>query len=144
MEGLFSVLGVSLSGFNIVLPRIEKYRKNRQIKDELANALGEDIKKYKSAFDDLKQIKNDLLMLSLEAFKDGVSSRDKVNAVVDSVSQLYTVYGKIINQFIRLAEDCKGVSLNSAFMDDLKKCDSFLHDYVFQMVRMPTNLGTVG
>src|SRR5674476_128735 len=108
MEDPFTILGVSLSGFNILLPMVEKYQKDRAIRDELLNALGENVHKYKAAFDDLSQIREDLLMPSIDAFKAGEASREKVTAVVDSLTQLFTAYGKIINQFIILTEDCKG------------------------------------
>ena len=144
MEGPFTILGVGLSGYTALAPLIEKYQKDKAIRDELVNALGEDIRNYKCAFDDLHQISEDELMPSLEAFKvEGGSSKDKVNAVIVSVSDMYTAYGKIIDQFVRLSEDCKGVARNSAFMNDLMKYNSFIHDYVSQMARMATGKGTV-
>jgi hypothetical protein len=144
MEGPFTILGVSLSGYTVLYPLIEKYQKDKEIKDELVNALGEDIRNYKNTFDDLHQIGEDVLMPSLEAFKaEGGSSKDKVNSVIFSVTEMYTAYGKIIDQFVKLAEDCKGIALNSAFMSDLMKYNSFLHDYVSQMGRMATGKNTV-
>ena len=144
MEGPFTILGVGLSGYTVLFPFIEKHQKDKRVRDRLISALGEDIRSYKRAFDDLNQIGEDILMPLLEAFNtEEWSPKDKVNFVITCVSDMYITYGKLIDQFVTLAEDCKSVTLNSAFMNDLMNYNSFVHDYVSQMGRMTTGKKTV-
>ncbi len=143
METPVSVISIALNSYKALREEVDKYTRNKQVKEELFHALSTDVESFSFAFEVMKDVEDTMLMPSLDAFKIGDSTPSKINAVVESTSEMYFAYSKILEYFINLAEACKSVTNNPAFMKHLMDANQFLFDFVNQMALMAKGKGKV-
>ena len=143
MESPLSVVSILLNSYKTLRKEVETYSRNKKVKEELLNALSSDIESFSFAFDVLADVEDTMLMPSLEAFKMGDSTPSKINAVVESCTEMYFAYARLMEYFVKLAEACKSVTQNPAFMKHLMEANQFLFDFVNQMALLSKLKGKV-
>jgi len=142
MESPFSVFSVVLDLFKSLSDEVKKYQRAKQVRESLFNVLGDKIRTYLVVFEELAIIANKKFLSTLELIKDAPTSF-QINTLVDCISDMQLKYAKIIQVFINLAEDCRQVSLNQAFMERLKESNALLYDFVNIMARTVTGKGHI-
>jgi hypothetical protein len=137
-------LGVSLLPF--VKNEIDKYLQKNKVRTELFEGLKTKIDNYQESFQTLIAVSPNRIFPCLEAMEKRIPSKTEMEEITEANAELYFAFSDWINDFIALAARFKTISANNpAFMEQLKKSDGFLYDFVFQVSRMSkTNQLVIG
>jgi hypothetical protein len=110
----------------------QKRKRAREAEDQLVNALDAEIKSYQTLSDHFAQLCNAKLVPALLQVGDDPAPL-QILKVLDSFSDLPTIYVESVKCFIELARACNEVSTQEAFMHSLREGSNFLCDFVGTM-----------
>jgi hypothetical protein len=113
---------------------IGKFQRKKKTREQLLNALGNEIESYVNAFDNLGKTGKEQLLPLLQslAYKPPIP---RINQIVNAMADMQIQFSKIIQSLMKLAEGCKQVSSYEAFMKHLMEADDVLYDFVKMMAK---------
>jgi hypothetical protein len=133
MQSALSVFGATLPVFDRLGHAITKYQDKKKARAEFLDALGDEIGAFSHFYEEITTMTLGKLMPLLDSMVSGLSF-SKVNEAFDCLSDFYEKYASLLQCFIGLAERCKQVSANPAFMRFLEETrQRLLYDFIIRM-----------
>jgi hypothetical protein len=119
-------------GFDRLITRIDEYMRRRKAVDYVFNVLKDDFEKYLNLSEEMSKLVKEEALPKLQSIKVRVTT-EQFNSIVMTFVKMIDVYSELIRTFIGLAKNCSYISKNEGFMDDLKKSDILIYDFINQM-----------
>lgn len=136
MAGILGVFTGLYGPLAELLEKIRRYqqkrKRGREVQDQFANALENEIKNYQKLSENFEQSTKDNFIPALLQLDEDPTPPQILKAI-DSFSEMPKFFGEATKCFIRLARACNEISTKEAFMDSLRESSSFLYDFVGTM-----------
>ena len=126
------ILSIPLEVFMRLKNWWDEREKRKGIKEQFLNTLEIQIENYYESFNELSRIGKEEVIPLLDSIKIGPTNI-QLNQFLRIYTKIVDGFSRIIASFVDLAKGCQLVSLNPAFMGDLKEASSFLYDFVVRM-----------
>lgn len=136
------ILSIPLDPFLRLKAWWENREKRKGLKEQLLNALEIEISKYSENYEELNRIGEEELLPFIDTIKVSLSGNQR-NQLISLYLRILNSYVLIIKSFVNLAKGCRRISINPAFMGDLKEASSFLYDFVIRMSDMENPRGVI-
>jgi hypothetical protein len=130
-----SILGAAASAaelFDKLKNYAESWSKEKKVKIQVVDFLEDDAVSYWRIFEKTSALAPSQLIPLLNEIKE-TPSKSQIDSVVSMATQVQTNVSGLIQCFIALAKDCSQISINEAFMNDLRVSDGMLYDFVRRM-----------
>lgn len=132
MENIISAIAASITLLKLSRDEVARYQIKKRLREDLLSALSKELNDVLREFDLLSEIEQKKLFVSIKAV-ESTPTPNQINEVVDSISDIQTIYSQIILSYVALSEACKEVSgKNPAFMKQLMEFNPTIHDFIFQ------------
>lgn len=129
------ILGIPLDPFLRLKTWWDEREKRKGVKEQLLNTLDFQIEKYAESFNEVSRLGEKELIPLLDSIEIGPTS-NQLNRFLRLYSKVIDGFSGVVSSFVSLARGCKMISINPAFMGDLKESSSFLYDFVVRMSDM--------
>jgi hypothetical protein len=139
-EAIGAILNISTALVPKVIDEYDKYRKKKKFEEEKAeienkvfNALRLQINSTEKHFEEMADIAEKFMKQILLLPKDTLSPK-LISALIEEYPlSLISKFAELFKLFAEIAQGCKGISYSKAFMENLKKYNPMLHDFVSNM-----------
>lgn len=125
------MLGEASSAANIIsklLSFVTRYKKKKETQSRLVNALEHEGSFYMDSLKEAMNISREILPL-FDDIKEEITLHD-AHEVFNALIPLPLAMSNLIKAFVNTAKACEEISFNPAFMDDLKKYDEIVFDFI--------------
>jgi hypothetical protein len=133
MQGPLGVIGAVFPVLEKLGHAVTKYQDRSKAREEFLDALGDEIGAFNHFYDKIATMALGRFMPLLDSMATNLSYTT-MNEAFDCLGDFYEDYASVLQCLIALAQRCKQVSVNPAFMDFLKETrQRMLYDFIVRM-----------
>jgi hypothetical protein len=108
---------------------LRRYKENKKIQKELADALETEADEYNAVMGELS-LAGDVAINIVKEIKKQQPTPTQVLDFMDVVSQMPRILAKLLVSYIHLAKACREISNQKGFMESLRTSNNYVHDFI--------------
>jgi hypothetical protein len=125
---VFQVLSSLPTPLNQLRVALRRYKENKKIKQEVADAFETEAKEFEDISNRLG-IAGDVTLNLIKEIKEQPTPMQLFD-FMDVMSLMPKILAELLISFIHIAKACKEISKEKGFMDSLRSTDHYTHDFI--------------
>ena len=132
-DSILSLVYLFAKGVAELLNFAKKYERKKKIRDRTIRALRDEAQNFLNLIEQFNDKSEEQISFIDLVTKDPSSSN--INRLINGLSQLYFIYSKIIEAFIKLARCCNEIMSCEPFIKELEESDKDLYAFIYWVGR---------